>query len=286
VRKERRIRVEAGGVRLAVRDWGGPGRVILLLHGLASSSHIFDLVAPRLENAFRVVAYDQRGHGQSAKPSAGYDFEHLARDCLAVIEQLGLDRPVVLGHSWGANVALETAVRSPKAIAGAILLDGGFASMRERMTWAETRERLAPPELAGMPVARFKKMARAMLEAHLAWRPAIEEIVLSYVVVGRDGRIRPRLSRENHMRILRGLWEQDAPALLKRLRVPTLVLACRPADPTPEEEAFLEAKRAAADLVRKIDKRVRFSWIEGIHDVPLQRPAALAARIRDFARSL
>ena len=60
-----------GGVRLAVREWPGQGPSILLLHGLASSSHIWDLVAPRLAPRFRVVAYDQRGHGLSGKPSSG-----------------------------------------------------------------------------------------------------------------------------------------------------------------------------------------------------------------------
>src|SRR6266545_1920073 len=60
------------GVRLAVREWPSGGPSILLLHGLASSSHIWDLVAPRLAPRFRVVAYDQRGHGLSGKPSSGY----------------------------------------------------------------------------------------------------------------------------------------------------------------------------------------------------------------------
>ena len=67
----------ADGVKLAVRDFGGTGRDLLLLHGLASTSHIFDLVAPRLTRGFRVVAYDQRGHGESSKPSSKYGFGHM-----------------------------------------------------------------------------------------------------------------------------------------------------------------------------------------------------------------
>jgi len=67
----------ADHVKLAVRDFGGAGRDLLLLHGLASTSHIFDLVAPRLTRGFRVVAYDQRGHGESSKPSSKYGFGHM-----------------------------------------------------------------------------------------------------------------------------------------------------------------------------------------------------------------
>ena len=91
----------ADGVNLAVRDFGGSGRDLLLLHGLASTSHIFDLVAPRLTRGFRVVAYDQRGHGESSKPSSKYGFAHMTADAVAVIRELGLRRPIVLGHSWG-----------------------------------------------------------------------------------------------------------------------------------------------------------------------------------------
>ena len=63
--------VTRDGVKLRVRDHGGGGRDLLCLHGLASSSHIWDLVAPLLVPDFHVVAYDQRGHGRSSKPESG-----------------------------------------------------------------------------------------------------------------------------------------------------------------------------------------------------------------------
>ena len=74
---ERAFDVRADGVRLAARGWEGDAPGVLLLHGLASSSHIWDLVAPRLAPALRVIAYDQRGHGRSGKPTSGYGFERV-----------------------------------------------------------------------------------------------------------------------------------------------------------------------------------------------------------------
>jgi len=100
-------------VKLAVRDFGGAGRDLLLLHGLASTSHIFDLVAPRLTRGFRVVAYDQRGHGESSKPSSKYAFAHMIADAVAVIRGLGLRRPIVLGHSWGGTSSSSWGSASP-----------------------------------------------------------------------------------------------------------------------------------------------------------------------------
>jgi pimeloyl-ACP methyl ester carboxylesterase len=280
---ERRAVVTAGPVRLAVREWPGPGSSVLLVHGLASSSHIFDLLAPLLAASFRVVAYDQRGHGLSSKPGSGYGYASVAADALAVIEDLGLRVPLILGHSWGAGVALEVAVRYPGRVSGAVLVDGGFGSIRDRMDWATAREALAPPPLAGMRVEDFLTLLRQMVGTAMTVTPQIEAVALSLMRVDGRGLIRPRLSRRNHMRILRALWQQDALALLRSVTVPTLVLATRSAHPGPEEQDFVEMKREAARAIRGIDGPVRFEWIEGIHDVPLQRPAAVAARVRRFA---
>ena len=55
--------VTIDGLKFYYRDWGGPGQLVLLLHGLASTCHIWDMVAPILAQNHRVVALDQRGHG-------------------------------------------------------------------------------------------------------------------------------------------------------------------------------------------------------------------------------
>jgi pimeloyl-ACP methyl ester carboxylesterase len=256
---------------------------VLLLHGLASSSHIWDLVAPRLARDLTVVAYDQRGHGRSGKPSSGYGFERLAADAVAVLRATGSSRRVVAGHSWGANVALELAVRRPAAVAGVVLIDGGFLNLRERMDWATTKERLAPPDLKGTPVHEFLEMIRYFLHGQIEITPQVEAVFLSLMRVDRDGNIHPRLSRANHLRILRALWEQDATSLLRRVRVPTLVLAVRSAPGVADSAGFMEEKERASAAVKAIGEPVRFAWIDGIHDVPLQRPEAVAARIRRFA---
>src|SRR4029453_12963763 len=144
------------GVRLHVRRWPGGPRSALLIHGLASSSHIWDLVASPLGRlGVEPVAYDQRGHGRSTKPTSGYGFEHTTADAAAVIRATGLRRPIVVGHSWGANVALELAVRHPRLVSGAILLDGGFSSMRDRFDWRTGERGLSPPAFGGIPVEAF-----------------------------------------------------------------------------------------------------------------------------------
>jgi pimeloyl-ACP methyl ester carboxylesterase len=274
------------GVRLAVREWPGDGPSILLLHGLASSSHIWDLVAPRLAPRFRVVAYDQRGHGLSGKPSSGYGFDRLIADAVAVIRTLELERPEVVGHSWGANVALQLAVDRPLLVSRGVLIDGGFLSMRDRMDWRTARTALAPPQLSGMSLEQFRSGMATFTRGALEITPGVEAVFLSLMRVDREGNIHPRLSRANHLRILRALWEQDAQGLLRRVRVPTLVLAVRSRPAEADSAGFMQDKERAAEVVKAIDEAVRFEWIEGIHDIPLQRPDAVSERIERFAREV
>lgn len=80
---------------------------VLLLHGITSSAPSWVRVGPELAERYRVYALDQRGHGDSIKPARGaYSLRHTADDALAFIEALGLEHPVLIGHSWGGATAI------------------------------------------------------------------------------------------------------------------------------------------------------------------------------------
>ena len=276
-----------GGVRLCVRVVDDAGRsvpTLVLHHGLASSQHIWDLMLPRLARRFRVVTYDARGHGRSAKPATGYGFTAVVADALAVIGATRSRRPLVVGHSWGAMVALEFAARHPRSVAGAVFVDGGIAPVGEGRPWREVREALAPPPLAGMPVEVFRRSMPSFWGEALAITPEIEAIVLEVMHVQRDGTIRPRLSRKNHLRILRAIWEQDPLALHGRLRVPALAIAAESSRDANETERE-HAKRQTTRALRAAGAPTRVTWIRGIHDLPLQHPGELTRQIERFART-
>src|SRR5579863_7388421 len=75
---------------------------VLLLHGITSSALSWVRVGPALADRYRVYAIDMRGHGDSIKPPAGaYSLRHSADDAASLMEALGLERPVLIGHSWG-----------------------------------------------------------------------------------------------------------------------------------------------------------------------------------------
>ena len=280
--------VELRGLRFHYREWGNKGQSVVLLHGLASSSHIWDLTAPLLTKEYRVLALDQRGHGKSDKPDDGYDFATMVADVQAFCRYSGLERPVVIGHSWGASVALEYAVANPDNVLGLVMVDGGFLEMSSRMTWEEAETRLAPPQLDDMPLSDFLAMAQTWGGISDIWSPEVEHIVLANFELNKDQTIRPRLRRGNHMKIVRALWEQRTSDLFQRLRRPALLTPARRQSADEGEQRFLSMKlETVKRLQQELDSSVEVRWMEdSIHDVPVQRPQLLANTINGFIAGL
>ena len=267
----------ANGLRLHYRDWGGSGQPLVLLHGLASTCRIWDLVAPILAEDFSVVALDQRGHGLSDKPDQGYDFASVSRDLREFVREMGMERPLVVGHSWGGSVALEFAVRYPELPSGLCWVDGGMIEISGRpgATLENAKREMAPPDFGDMTPDQLLERARTR-----RWLGAMDErlegTLLANFRVLDDGTLRARLSRENHMRIIEALWEHRPSELYARVRQPVLIMPARRAgEQSPAARRFRreESVERAAALVPSS----KIVWLEdSIHDVPLQRPELVA----------
>lgn len=274
-----------GRPTIHVRDWGGTGRPLALVHGLASNARIWDLVAPRLLGVGQPVAFDQRGHGQSDKPDSGYDAGTVAADLRAALAALGpVAGTVVVGHSWGASVALRWAADHADEVRGVVCVDGGASpwSLDPTMTWERLAERLAPPQLRG---ARLSLLVDRIRSGPLGpvWSQEVEAAVLGNFERFGDGTIAPHLTRERHMAILRSMWDEPASALYGRIRCPALFLMVAPA---AADEAAARRRQAVAAAVAGIEQ-ARLVWLEDtIHDVPLHRPALVAEHLAAFVREL
>ncbi len=278
-----------GGLRLHVRNWGGSGRPVVLLHGLASTCRIWDLVAPILARDFSVIAVDQRGHGDSGKPDKGYDFATVASDTAALLAGRGIRRPILVGHSWGADVALELAAARPGLLQGLVFVDGGTIDPSARYdSLDDALEQMAPPDFRGVTPAQFLEHVRSggqwaqLIDQH---GQAAQDIILANFEILDDGTLRSRLSRENHLRIIRALWKHHPRDLYPNVDCPVLMLPARQKDNPDHYERTLartESFAAAEELLPSS----RTVWLEdSIHDVPVQRPELVAATIRDQINS-
>ncbi|MER5637896.1 alpha/beta hydrolase [Kitasatospora sp. NPDC002227] len=117
--------VERDGVRLSCRDWGGSGPPVVLLHGLAGHVGEWDALARALSPSHRVVAVDQRGHGASERRPGDVSRAAYVADVVAVLEQLDLHRPVLVGQSLGGHTAMLTAAAHPDLVRALVLVEAG-----------------------------------------------------------------------------------------------------------------------------------------------------------------
>ncbi len=120
--------IEVGGIDVHVAECG-TGPLVVCCHGFPELWYSWRHQLPALADAgYRVVAPDQRGYGRTSRPAAveDYDIAHLAGDILGLVDALGEERAVVVGHDWGAMVAWHLAQAAPERLHGVAALSVPF----------------------------------------------------------------------------------------------------------------------------------------------------------------
>lgn len=114
-------------MRFHFSEWGEPGAPeVLLLHGGNQSAHSWDLVSLHLSDRYHVFALDQRGHGDSEwNREQDYSIGAKVADAFAFVQDQGLDRPVIMGHSMGGRVTINLALANPGLARGYVIVDVG-----------------------------------------------------------------------------------------------------------------------------------------------------------------
>ncbi|MBT9557746.1 MAG: alpha/beta fold hydrolase [Myxococcales bacterium] len=116
----RYLQVQDARIRV---DDRGQGPAVVLIHGFASALDAWDTVVPALESHHRVIRLDLKGFGWSDRPEGDYSPDAQAQLVLGVMDQLGVSSAAVVGHSWGASVALALALRAPERVSRLALYD-------------------------------------------------------------------------------------------------------------------------------------------------------------------
>ena len=274
---------EVRSLRMRYFDWGGEGAPVLALHGLASSAHWYDILAPFLCERFRIVAPDQRGHGRTTQAADGYGWRSLASDAVGLLDVLGIEQAVLIGHSWGANVAVGTAAHFPGRVRAIVMIDGGFVGpeMVSGGTWEDFSSRFAPRDVSGTRsdfLARF----RGLLE--VCWNSEVERIVQT-MVEERDGQIQDILRPGNHEQILRAMWYDPTSDYWPRIGCPALMVTAGSGPPETDSE-WDRDRRRLVKLAAEAIPDCRVHWIpDTIHDIGYHKPRELAQAILEFVDS-
>lgn len=277
--------LERDGVSLHYVDWAPESEPtappILFLHGLSSNARYWDRVARHISGR-RMVALDQRGHGltgrspRSPQLPEGYATKALVEDAVFLISRLGLDPPVVAGHSWGATIALELVGTRPGLASGLVFIDGPVQGAANLFSWEEA-QRLMQPTLP-----RFASYADAVSASQSdfqgAWGDDLEAFVKARIVDD-GGMLVLTLSGPVRLELLRGLYESQPELLWPAIDVPAAALLAL--------RSFTRTSRAADGRVNRLSEiapEVDVKWFDTPHDIPLYMPAEIASAIDEIAR--
>jgi 3-oxoadipate enol-lactonase len=263
-------RVQAGNLAVAVSDVGA-GSAVVLLHGLACGKRVWFHQIRALRNRFRVIAYDQRGHGETDAPPVATDYSggHLARDLVGVLDALKIERAAIVGFSLGGGPALALAASKPERVSHLVLADVGAG--------------------ADAPV-KIESMARQW--GALIAQGRVDELVCEMlrseffkVYARRNARCRRHMAALIRATPIDGLRFTLSEVLAKRkslfrltepmrsVRVPTLVLA--------GEHDYVCSK--ASHLLAQTIPSAQLKTIKGSgHMSPLEQPAAFSAALMEF----
>ena len=218
--------IDIGGLTLALAEAGqGAARHLLILHGFAGAKEDFtEWLDPLAAAGWHAVAFDQRGHGDSAKPRGeeNYSLALLEQDVAGMVDHLGWDRFVLFGHSMGGMVAQVYAIAHPERLTGLIL-----------MGTSHTRPDGIEAELVslGREVVRAGGTA-ALIEAQRDFGPGpLETQAHRRLVAQRPGYVefcdRKTLAASDDMWVALSaemLSQADRTPALEKLAVPTLVI--------------------------------------------------------------
>lgn len=139
-----RAHFTTAGLTLSYLDYGGTGPVLLALHGHLNEARFVEQGAAPLDAGYRVIALDQRGHGESEHATT-YATDSYVDDALALLDHLGIGSAVMLGHSLGGVAAYLLAARAPDRVTGLIVVDIG-AVIDDDLSFVQHWPRRAPTQ--------------------------------------------------------------------------------------------------------------------------------------------
>ena len=192
--------VGVNGIHLHYLDWGGSGPVLLFLPGLGCNAHIFDRFALRFTGQFHVIALTRRGHGESDHPQTGYDIDTLTEDIRLFLDQLGIERVILAGHSFAGLELSHFAALHPERVLKLVYLDAAFyRNLPEFKAMQEKNplSALQDPLMAGDHYSAqeyFAAIRRAYPTLAMIWDGAMEEQSLYEITILPDGKVVDRMS--------------------------------------------------------------------------------------------
>jgi len=251
----------------------GSGAPLILISGLGYSSWQWHKMVPFLAEHFKVITFDNRGVGQSDKPAGPYTAQMLAADTVGLLNELGIEKAVVMGHSMGGFVAQAIALDFPQAVEKLILCSTNFGGPHHIPVTAEAMKVLT--DVTSDALTRFKNGLAVSTAPD--WPEKNPEMIDEWVKWRVANPIEPA-PYQAQMAIGLGLMPEAAAFETKlfRLNVPTLILFGAHDKVVPPENAALLAGKIANSKV--------LIFPDAGHFFPIEIAEAASRAIVEFAK--
>ena len=258
--------------------WGTQGQPIVCVHGLTANAFSFQAIADNLARDHQVYAYDLRGRGDSDKPEQGYSVPIHAQDLAQLIDAWGLERPIIIGHSLGAFIALYFAAHYPTKLSKLILVDAGaplpWNTPEEQPAWLT-----ASISRLGNSVPSFEEyIQRLKLAPFLGpyWNEYVDTYFEHDVKHSSDGSVASKCYRAGI--IEEGLRYSEAQPAEQwaNVKVPTILLRAGQGMFSDNDQLLPEAAATAAQLSIKDCRFVNYPTLNhytilfGVEPGPIQ----------------
>jgi pimeloyl-ACP methyl ester carboxylesterase len=205
---------------------GNPsGHKLVFLHGLMGSGANWFRIKPAFENEFHILTFDQRGHGRSFHPHAGFQPKDFAEDLRKILDELGWEKVILVGHSMGARNALEFSILFAQRVIALVMEDLGPSADAESASNIERLLNLVPTPFADRATARefFDKQYPNLI----SWNPqpqVVSQFFYSNIEPKPDGTQDWRFEKEAILEILRAGRQTDRWLEFRQLKMPVLVV--------------------------------------------------------------
>jgi pimeloyl-ACP methyl ester carboxylesterase len=248
----KRTRLERGDARLSIRDYGGDGSPLVLIHGLGLGQKSWANLIAALGDRYRIITYDQRGHGSSTQ-SSDYSWSSFVGDVEALISELALTDFTLVGHSLGAGVALDVASETSRCRA-VTMIDGAF-----------------PVELPPPNTSQLDRVQHHPLYPILRSVARLRNRGLSMSLVD-------ALTVAEEYRAQFANWKQA----LCNLACPAQYLLATEDVPGPNGPPAQAARRATAELAVTLNPLVEVHWIDAGHAMARTHPHEVARAVMEL----
>jgi pimeloyl-ACP methyl ester carboxylesterase len=257
------------GFELEYRD-SGSGEPVVFVHGAFVADAFRPFVAePALAGRFRLITYHRRGHGGSGPVDGPVTIEDGARDCLALLSFLEVSQAHLVGHSYGANVALQTALDAPEVVRTLCVLEAGLfvgesaplyreALLQSRERFRAIGAREAVDEFMGMRWPAYREQLDRVLPG--AFEQAVADAATFF-----------------ESELPGGLDWQFGEAEARRIAEPTLVVLGE--DSVRLHPRFAETHRR---LLEWLPRPEGFVLPGATHFLQMESPGPLAEALADF----